>query len=85
MVALDFANLSGCTQLIKEPIKLGNCLGLLFADVSGVVDPPLGNSVNFPMILVLKFLIFHFLVRCISIHVSISLLLMMNSLITIGV
>ena len=38
--AFDFANLSGCTQLIKEPThKLGNCLDLLLTDVPGVVDP----------------------------------------------
>ena len=47
--AFDFANLFGCSQLIKEPIhKLGNCLDLLLTDVPGVVDPvvdpPLGNS-----------------------------------------
>ena len=45
----DFANLSGCTQLIKDPThNLGNCLDLLLNDVPGVVDPlvdsPLGNS-----------------------------------------
>ena len=42
--AFDFANLSACTQLIKEPIhKLGNCLNLLLTDVPGVVDLLLGN------------------------------------------
>ena len=49
---LDFANMSGCTELIKEPThKLGNCLDLLFNDAPGVVDPlvglPLGNSDHF--------------------------------------
>ena len=49
IAAFDFANLSGCTQLIKKPThKLGNCLNLLLTDVPGVadplVDPPLGNS-----------------------------------------
>ena len=43
------ANLSGCTQLTKEPThKLGNCLDLLLTNVLGMVDPlvnpPLGNS-----------------------------------------
>ena len=47
--AFDFANLSGCSQLIKEPThKLDNCLDLLLTDVLGVVDSvvdlSLGNS-----------------------------------------
>ena len=49
IAALDFANLSGCVQLINEPThQLGNCLDLLLTDVPGVVDsvvkPPLGGS-----------------------------------------
>ena len=49
IAALDFANLSGCTQLIKDPThKFGNCLDLLFTDVPNVVDhlkeSPFGNS-----------------------------------------
>ena len=48
IVAFDFANLSGCTKLIKEPThKLDNCLNLLLTDVTGVVvtlvDPALDN------------------------------------------
>ena len=40
IAAFDFANLSGCTKLFKEPThKLGNCLALLLIDVPGVVDP----------------------------------------------
>ena len=47
--ALDFANLSGCKQLVdKSTHHSGNCLDLLFTDVPGIVDstvrPPLGNS-----------------------------------------
>ena len=47
--ALDFVNLFGCTQLIKELThKLGNYMDLLLTNVLGVVDPlvdhPLGNS-----------------------------------------
>ena len=49
IATFDFANFSGCTQIIKEPThKLGNCLDLLLIDVPGVVDSvvdsPLGNS-----------------------------------------
>lgn len=37
--ALDFANLSGCEQLIDEPTHIsGNCLDLVFTDVPGVVE-----------------------------------------------
>ena len=48
IAAFDFANLSGCTQLIKEPThRLGNCQDLLLTDVTGVVDslvdPLFGN------------------------------------------
>ena len=53
VAVFDFANMSGCTQLIKEPTnKLGNCLNLLLTVVPGVVDPlvdpPLNNSVHSP-------------------------------------
>ena len=49
IAALDFANLSGCDQVINEPThQHGNCLDLLLTDVPGVVDatvkPPLGGS-----------------------------------------
>ena len=47
--ALDFANLSGCDQLVREPTHVsGNCLDLLFTDATAVVDVivdhPLGTS-----------------------------------------
>ena len=49
IAALDFANLSGCDQLVQESThRSGNCLDLLLTDVPQVVDvkvkPPLGTS-----------------------------------------
>ena len=49
VAALDFANLTDCTQLIDKPThQRGNRLDLLLTDVPGVVDatvkPPLGSS-----------------------------------------
>ena len=46
---LDFADMSGCVQLVKESThNNGNCLDLLFTDVQGMVevsvDPPIGTS-----------------------------------------
>ena len=73
IAAFDFTNLSGRTQLIKEPTyKLGNCLDLLLTDIPGVVDPlvdpHLGNSdnssISFSEKKGLKFPILHFLRRC---------------------
>ena len=41
IVVFNFAYLSGCTQLIKEPThNLRNCLDLLLTDILGVVDSP---------------------------------------------
>ena len=47
--ALDFSNLSGCEQLVREPThNSGNCLDLLLTDAPAVVSvrvvPPLGCS-----------------------------------------
>ena len=66
--AFDFANMSGCTQLIKEPThKFGTYLDLLITDVPGVVDPvvdpPFGNSDHSSISFSVKIL--HFLTRCI--------------------
>ena len=52
IAAFDFPNLSGYTQLIKEPThKLGNCLDLLLTNapdvVDSLVDSPLDNSHHF--------------------------------------
>ena len=60
IAAFDFANLSGCTQFIKEPTrKLGKCLNMLFTDVPGMVgslvDPPLDNSHHSTMALFAHF------------------------------
>ena len=49
LAALDFANLSGCDQLIDGPTHIsGNCLDLLLTDVPGVIKSyilsPVGTS-----------------------------------------
>ena len=86
----NFANLSSCTQLIKEPTrKFGNCLDLLLSDVPSVVyylvDPSLGNSdhssISFSVKMSFNFLIYHFLV-CFENIVFIVLVLVVISLIT---
>ena len=46
IAAFDFANLSGCTKLIKESThKLGKCLILLLTDVQGLVIILLVNQI----------------------------------------
>ena len=43
----DFANLSGCHQLVDEPTHtLGNTFDLLFTDVPGIVDANVSQSVG---------------------------------------
>ena len=55
IAAFDFANLSGCRQLMKElTYKLGNCLDLLLTDVLGVVD-----SLVDPLLVILTIFLFH--------------------------
>ena len=45
--AYDFANLSGCHQLVDKPIhNLGNTLDLLLTDVPGIVDATVSQPVG---------------------------------------
>ena len=47
VAALDFSNLCGCEQLIREPThQSGNCLDLVFTDVSGIVTCGVGSPVG---------------------------------------